>query len=266
MITGTYREVQGVRSFIETAGTGTAVVCLHTAGQSGIQWRHVLEGLSKLDYQVIVPDLPGHGRTMGAASGPITDLGTYAEWVLELTAVLALDQPFIVGCSIGGKIALDLAVRAGSTLRGVVALACDGYNKVLSPEGLSRGIEDSSSPSRSDRTYLGTLAAVGRSVPTELAEHIALLHRREDPIITTSDLIGWARHDIREELATAGCPAILVAGEDDFWINPSNTQWAADAMPRGRFELLPGIGHYPMEEMPDFTLQLARWLREMGDK
>jgi len=71
-----YLEIGQSVAFIEEHGAGPTVVCLHTARQSGVQWRYVSRGLAARGYRVIVPDLPGHGRSEPAPSGPNTDLGT----------------------------------------------------------------------------------------------------------------------------------------------------------------------------------------------
>ena len=54
-----YRDVDGVASFVEQWGSGQPVLCIHTAGQNGVQWRGVAPGLVARGYRVVVPDLPG---------------------------------------------------------------------------------------------------------------------------------------------------------------------------------------------------------------
>ncbi|MDP9462060.1 MAG: alpha/beta hydrolase [Actinomycetota bacterium] len=262
MIEARYVPVRGAVGYVELAGDGPPVLCLHTAGQSGVQWRRTTERLAALGHRVIVPDLPGHGRSEPAPGGPVRDLGEYAQWCLNLLEVLDADRPFVVGCSIGGKIALDLAVRAGGDLAGVVAMAADARNTRTSVSGLLRELEDSAAPSRSDRTHLGTLAVVGRSVPAERAEQIATMHRREDPLVSTSDLLGWATHDLRPWLPHIACPVHLVVGEDDLWLNTADVVWTGQQIPGARVTVLEGIGHYPMEEVEDFVQLLSGWLRE----
>jgi pimeloyl-ACP methyl ester carboxylesterase len=264
MIRSDYHRVDGTPAFVQQAGEGQPVLCLHTAGQSGVQWRDTIGDLAALGYRVVVPDLPGHGRSEPAPGGPVRDLGGYAGWCESLIRQLDLRRPYLVGCSIGGKIALDLAVRAGDELAGVVAMAADARNTAVSARGLERELEDAAAPSRTDRTHLGTLAVVGRSVPRQRAELIATMHRREDPAVTTSDLLGWATHDLRVALPTIGCPAHLVVGDDDLWLDPEQVRWAADRIPGARFTLLEGIGHYPMEEIEGFAALLAGWLAELG--
>ncbi len=246
-----YLTVDGALAFVEQAGTGPAVLCVHSAGQSGVQWRRTLTALAARGYRVVVPDLPGHGRSEPAPGGPVTDLGVYAGWLESLLDALGLDRPFVVGCSIGGKITLELAARRGDRLAGVVSMAATAGPGRIGLSGLRRELEDVAAPSRTDRTYLGTLAVVGSAVPPERAELIAQMHRREDPAVSTSDLLGWGTHDVRDRLADATCPALVVVGEDDLWVDPEAVRATAAAMPRAEYLLLEGIGHYPMEELED---------------
>lgn len=264
MIEARYADIGGTLSYVELAGTGPAVLCVHTAGQSGVQWRHTIGELAELGYRVVVPDLPGHGRSEPAAGGPVDDLGCYAEWLRELVAELGLDRPYVVGCSIGGKIALDLAIRCGDELSGVVAMAAEAGGGTVKVSGLRRELEDVAAASRTDRTYLGTLAVVGGSLSPERAELIARMHRREDPEVSTSDLIGWGTHDVRARLSSIACPVHVVAGADDLWVDAAKVRSTAAAIPGARCTVLPGVGHYPMEEITGFADVLHGWLGELA--
>ncbi len=263
-----YRTIGGALAFVEEFGHGPSVLCLHTAGQSGVQWRHAAPALAERGWRVLVPDLPGHGRSEPALDGPVRDLRRYGAWCAELLQVMAPDRPAVIGCSIGGKIALDLACRMGGALRGVVAMAADAG---LDPpaahafaRAMERELEDSAAPSRGDRTFLGTLAVLGRSVPDARRQLIAAMHRREDPVITNSDLIGWATFDRWADLPAIACPVHLVVGKDDLWMSPPRVERTAAQIPGGRYTLLEDIGHYPMEEMETIADRLDAWLREMG--
>lgn len=263
-----YLEIGGVLSFVLTEGdpSNPAVVCLHTAGQNGVQWRRVQSELAAKGWYVVVPDMPGHGKTEPNPSGPVRDLGAYAAWIEQLIDALGLDKPFIVGCSIGGRISLDLAVRRSDRLSGVIAMAAHAGSDrgaMLNVGGLERELIDAAAPSRSDRTYLGTHAVVGQSVPGDRRETIALMHRREDPEISNSDLIGWVSHDVFDGLAGVSCPAHVIVGESDLWLDPEDGRRTAAEM-HAEFTLLPGIGHYPMEEMQDAPTQIDAWLRQLG--
>lgn len=268
MMRGHYLEIEGALAFVEEWGEGPTVLCLHTAGQGGVQWRHAAPALAKRGWRVLVPDLPGHGRSEPAPGGPVRDLGVYGAWCVALLRQMGGERPAVVGCSIGGKIALDVACRIGNSLRGVVAMAADaGLDKregAAFARSMERELEDSAAPSRSDRTYLGTLAVVGRTVPAARRELIATMHRREDPAITHSDLIGWASFDRWAALPAIACPVHLVVGEDDLWMSPLRVERTAAQIPGARYTKLDGIGHYPMEEIDDMAERLDGWLREFG--
>jgi pimeloyl-ACP methyl ester carboxylesterase len=265
-VEGHYLEVAGAIAFVACAGEGDAapVLCVHTAGQTGEQWREVLADLPAAGYRVVAPDLPGHGRSDPAPGGPVADLGAYAEWCGQLLDALGVERAHLVGCSIGGRIVLDLAGRRPGLPLAVVAMAANRREGMVSLAGLRRELEDSTSPSRADRTYHGTLASLGTAVGPDRAELLAVRHRREDPIVTTSDLIGWAGHPLGELPAAIVAPVRLVCGAEDFWLDPAVAASLEEQIPNCTVCVLEGVGHYPMEEVGDFAAVLAGWLAAAG--
>lgn len=263
-----YVKLNGALVFTEDWGDKDAdpILAIHTAGQSGAQYRHVAWQLTQLGYRVIVPDMPGHGHSEPNPGGPISDLSAYAEFNLALLDRLAIVDPIVIGCSIGGKITIDIAVRAGSKIRAAIAMAADAGRGLINIRALERGLNDVSTPSRTDRTYWGARAVIGSTVSEERREMIARMHCREDPQISNSDLIGWGTHDVFDRLSSIVAPTRLVAGSDDLWIDPASVRRAAEQIPNGAFTLLEGIGHFPMEEMPDFAPVVHAWIQEALDK
>lgn len=271
MIEARYVTIDSAPAFVEIVhpeenGNAPAptVLCIHTAGQSGAQWRHVASRLAALGYRVIVPDLPGHGRSEPAVDGPVDDLTVYGDWLCTLLDMLDVERPYVIGCSIGGKLTLELATRPDRPLAGAIAMAAEAGPGRVNIAGLRRELEDVAGPSRGERTYLGTIASVGDRVSGVRAHLIATMHRREDPVVSSSDLIGWGRHDVRGRLCLTTCPVHLVAGEQDPWIEPDAVRADAARIRGARFSLLAGYGHYPMEEIEDFADLAAGWLRELA--
>ena len=265
MMRAHYLDLDGASAFVEEWGKGPTLLCLHTAGQSGVQWRRAAPALAGRGWRVLVPDLPGHGRSDPAPGGPVRDLRAYGAWCVALLRQMGGERPAVAGCSIGGKIALDIACRIGDSLRGVVAMAADAGMDARSAaafaKSMERELEDSAAPSRSDRTFLGTLAVLGRTVPDARRAAIATMHRREDPAITNSDLIGWANFDCWAALPGIRCKVHLVVGEDDLWMSPPRVERTAAQIAGARYTLLDGIGHYPMEELDTMADLLDGWLR-----
>lgn len=266
-ISAHHLQVQGRVYFVQDVAparpNGITLLLLHTAGQSGVQWRHTLAPLADLGYRLVVPDLPGHGHSEPLPEGAVDDLSVYAEGCVEVIDQLGLRGPVVVGCSIGGKIAQDLAARHGPLLSAAVSMCAESGPGKVKLRALRRELEDSAAAARSDRTFIGTQAVVGRAVPADRRDLIARMHCREDPLVSTSDLIGWGTHDVRALLADVPCPMTFVAGEDDLWVDAQSVAASADVVRDGRFVLLEGYGHYPMEEMPDYAKNLDEWVTTM---
>ncbi|WP_051297270.1 alpha/beta fold hydrolase [Brevibacterium album] len=257
-------EIDGRIALVQDWGPaeGLPILAIHTAGQSGAQYRDAARELARLGCRVIVPDLPGHGHSEQPACGPVADLGDYAVFCIRVLTALGVRNPVVAGCSIGGKIALDIAIRMRERIRAVVAMAANAERGRVSVKAMRRELNDVSAPARSERTYWGTRAVVGSAVPEARREIIARMHRREDPGISHSDLIGWGTHDLVDRLHEITAPARLAAGSDDLWVDPDSVRRAAARIPGARFSLLEGIGHYPMEEMDDFAPVLHGWITE----
>ncbi len=240
------------------------MLCIHTAGQSSLEWRYVLENMPRHGYEVLVPDLPGHGRSMLRDwTKPVDDIHVYAEWCFELLMLFGRRNPVVVGCSIGGKVALDLALHHSRDLGGVIVCESSATPHPERVSGLFRSMEDAASPSRADRTYLGTMAAMGPKTSDSVRVESSWLHRKEDPIITNHDLIAAARWAPPPLWTNIACPVRLVVGSEDFYVPIDEVQETRVKLPRAELTVLEGVGHYPMEEVPEFSDLLAGWISEM---
>ncbi|GAA2095632.1 alpha/beta hydrolase [Brevibacterium salitolerans] len=257
--------VDGRTAFVQDWGPehGRPLLAIHTAGQSGVQYRDAARELAALGYRVLVPDLPGHGHSEPARGGPVTDLADYARFCLKALTLLRIDRPVVVGCSIGGKIALEIGALAGDGIAAIIAMAANAEAGHVNIRAMRRELTDISAPSRSDRTYWGTLAVMGSAVSTRRRELIGRMHCREDPQVSGSDLLAWGTHDVAERLPRITAPTHLVVGDDDLWVDAERVGRAAGRIGRSRFTRLPGIGHYPMEEMDDFADVIDGWVEDL---
>ena len=111
------------RIYFEQAGAGIPLVCLHTAGSDATQYRHLLSDAGILDrFQVIAFDMPWHGESLPPTGYHdeeyilTTDL--YTESIRSFCAALDLENPVIMGCSMGGRIVLHLAEAYPAALPG----------------------------------------------------------------------------------------------------------------------------------------------------
>ena len=115
------------RLYVEEAGQGIPLLCLHTAGSDGRQYRGLLndERITK-NYRVIVFDMPWHGKSSPPLGWENEEYKLtsrdYVRMILEVSAALELDRPVVMGCSIGGRIVLHLAHEHPEKFRAIVGL------------------------------------------------------------------------------------------------------------------------------------------------
>lgn len=252
-----------VQRLVPDEPNGHTLLLLHTAGQSGVQWRYAAPALAALGYEVLVPDLPGHGHTEPMPGGPVRDLGVYSDWLVDLLHRIHPHPVIPVGCSIGGKISQDLVTRHPEVVTAAVSMCAESGNGRVKLHALERELRDVAAPSRTDRTHLGTRAVVGRATSPDTTALIARMHCREDPAVSNSDLIGWGTHDVRDLLPRVTRPVTFVAGTDDLWVDVSSVARSADRVQHGTFVQLDGVGHYPMEELPEFAAMADGWISLM---
>ena len=120
------------RLYFEEAGQGIPLVCLHTAGSDTRQYRALFNDPAVTsDFRVIAFDMPWHGKS----SPPIgwheeeyrLTTETYTTMIMRFVESLELEQPVVMGCSIGGRVVLNLARTHGCALRAVIGLQSSGH-------------------------------------------------------------------------------------------------------------------------------------------
>lgn len=130
-VTGRYAHIsiggKKHRVYFEEAGSGIPLLCLHTAGADGRQFRALMNdaGVTS-NFRVIAFDMPWHGKSSPPEGWQHEDYRltseSYIEQILAVSQALALDKPVAMGCSIGGRIALYLALKHPEKFRAIIGL------------------------------------------------------------------------------------------------------------------------------------------------
>ena len=129
--TGGYAEVNGLRMYYEVHGTGRPLLLLHGAYMTVDTMGPILPGLAETR-QVIAAEMQGHGRTADI-DRPIT-YEHMADDVAALIRHLGLDHPDVFGFSMGGAIALQLAIRHPGLARKLVVASASFTSDGMQPE------------------------------------------------------------------------------------------------------------------------------------
>ena len=256
-ITGRYlrMDIEGRphRVYVEEAGEGTPLLLLHTAGSDGRQWRDLLNDAEVTRrFRCIAFDMPWHGKSSPPAGWEqeeyrLTTAG-YTGLVIAVTRALKLDRPIVMGCSIGGRIVLDLAAEHPDTFRGVIGLQGSAFT------GSYYDLSVLHHPRIHGGEVCGAMVSglVGPAAP-EAGKWETLWHYMQGgPGVFRGDLHFYAEEgDLRGKLGridTARCPVALLCGEFDYSCRPADTQATAAAIPGAEAVIMPGLGHFPMSE------------------
>ena len=259
-IVGRYvRLVAGGRShrvYFEEAGQGIPLVCLHTAGADGRQFRHLMnDDAVTRHYRVLAFDLPWHGKSLPPAGWQdeeyrLTTPG-YLELVRAFIEALGLERPVVLGCSIGGKIVLELARLHAKTFRALVGLESADYQ--------APWYDDTGWLHRPDvhgGEVCGALMSglIAPQSPSETRWDTLWMYMQGGPGVFKGDLFFYrADGDFRDRVSqidTSACPLYLLTGEYDFSCTPEDTRRTAQKIKGARVTVMEQIGHFPMSEHP----------------
>jgi len=241
------------RIYYEEAGQGIPLICLHTAGSDGRQFRGLLNDREITDqFRCIVFDLPWHGRSSPPPGWWQNDYklttAAYVAAILAVSRELQLDRPIALGCSIGGRIVLDLAAHHAHAFRAVIGLQSSGH---VAP------YYDTSWTHRADVHGGEVCAAIvsGLMAPQspEAERWETLWHYMQGgPGIFCGDLHFYKDEgDLRRVLHridTRSCEVFMLTGDYDYSCTPQASRETADAIAGSHFSVMPQLGHFPMSE------------------
>jgi pimeloyl-ACP methyl ester carboxylesterase len=247
------------------AGSGPVVLLVHGITSSADAWRAVLPALAER-HTVVAPDLLGHG---GSAK-PRGDysLGAYASGLRDLLAALGHQRATVVGHSMGGGIAMQLAYQFPERVERLALVSSGGLGKevgvvlraatlpgaelvlpLLTRDGPRSVVVGAAGVLR--RLGLRTRAdvrgtALGLESLRDDAARRAFLHTARSIIDASGQ-----RVSARDRLYLAeGMPTLILWGERDPMIPAAHGIAAHEQIPHSRLELFADAGHYPFEEDP----------------
>lgn len=251
--------VNGFETFIATGGkqfdsSQPTIVLLHGAGFDHSTWALHSRWFAHHGYGVLAPDLPGHGRSLGA---PIATIAGLADWTAALLDAAGATKARLVGHSMGSLIALETAARhpakvSGLGLIGTAATMAVGPDLLKAAEANDRAAIDMVSI-----WGLGFQAELGGSLAPGLWMHSGAQRVLEQcrPGVLFNDLS--ACNSYQNALAAAAqitVPATVIVGERDMMTPAKAGKALAAALPNSRTVVLRGAGHMMMVEQPDQLL------------
>ncbi len=243
-------------------GAGEPVVLIHGIGHRWQAWLPIMEDLAA-HHEVIALDLPGFGASPVPPSGMPSDMAQSVAGLATFLAGEGLDQPHVAGNSLGGAIALELAVSGFA--RSATAFSPAGFftaREVRRALFILRTMRASSFlPATVTRAVL-RVPAVRAICFGPLVAH----PRRIDPLMAAQDAAAFragrgftavarASRMYRFRGATA-VPVTVAWGDRDRILRPHQARRAHELLPQARHVILPGCGHVPMNDNPALVASL----------
>jgi pimeloyl-ACP methyl ester carboxylesterase len=258
-------ELHGHPVTYHQAGEGPVLVLLHGITSSSRTWRAVMPALAET-HTVVAPDLLGHGES--AKPRGDYSLGAYASGVRDLLAALGHERATVVGHSLGGGIAMQLAYQFPERVERLVLVNSGGLGREVSlllrsatlpgaeyvlPLLCKPGVRNAAG------ALGGLLGRVGLRPNNDVAgvaEGFASLGEDDarraflHTVRAVMD-IGGQRVNATDRLYLAAhLPTLIVWGERDPMIPAAHGRAAHELLPASRLEIMPGAGHFPFNDDP----------------
>lgn len=252
-------ELPGVRLHYEEAGEGPPLVLLHGIGASRQDWEFNVPAFAR-SYRVITPDLRGFGLSERSGNYGVA---TFASDIWLLLEQLGIADFHLIGHSMGGAVALQMAVDRPERIRRLVAadtlpsFQANSFGKrilfayrylmmgVFGPQRLSSAVAEKLFPNP-DQQALRDRATAG-----------GLANDRGVYLETLKALLGW---NVLDRLDRLTMPVLVLAAEHDYF-PVSDAEAFARMLRDARLKIFPGMHHaLPLEAPQAFNTAVLRFL------
>lgn len=241
-------------------GEGPNVVLLHGLGSAGADWQPQIEYLQQ-NFQVITVDMRGHGESE-APSGRYT-IERLARDVLEVMDSLGVDGAHLIGISMGGALAFEMAVQRPERVGSLIIVNSGPTAKTGSVKYWFYV------QLRKLMAWLLTPAQAGPKIAARLFPEPDMEDKRQafiqrvsqmDPVAYRKSLFALLRWDVVAHLGTMSIPTLFLTAENDYTPPQAKEHFAA-MMPSAWVEVIPRAHHaLPMEYPEVFNAAVERFL------
>ena len=255
--------VNGIDVYYQIAGEGELLLLIHGHGSSSRDWEYQVEYFAK-DYRVITVDVRGCGKS-SKPSGPYS-LRLFAEDIAALLEKLDIGAAHVVGISMGGMIAFELALGFPQLVKSMVVV--NGYPETR--------IETWNERLMVLRRFL-MLDLLGMRKTGELLSKVLFIKLEQENLRnlfverwaendrrayreSLKALINW---DVEARLGEIQCPVLVVASDDDY-LPLEEKRAYTKKMPRAKLTVVEDARHAVTVEKPDvFNVIVEEFLAEI---
>jgi 3-oxoadipate enol-lactonase len=234
-------------------GRGAPLVLLHSLLSDRASFDAVAPELAK-SFRVIVPELPGFGRSQAVTGGLADIADRMAEAVRDAAGG---ETPIVLGNGYGGFVALQMAVRHPGIAARFVFADCGA---AFSEAGREQFRNMASASKAKGLAAISDVAMRRLFAPEFQAQHPDLMADRRAAFLRTDEDVfrsacaQLAALDLRSELHKVKVPALVVVGEQDEATPPPMSHELAAGLPDARLRIIAGCAHVPQLQAPGVFL------------
>ncbi|MBO0694157.1 MAG: alpha/beta hydrolase [Acidimicrobiaceae bacterium] len=244
-----YEEAEGA--------AGMPVLCQHTAGADGRQWRHQLEDPEIASrYRLVAYDLPYHGKSVPPPTVEWwkQEYALHQDWfmrfVVAMRRTLELEGAVYMGCSMGGHLAPDLALHYPGEFKAVIAV--EGGLATHVDEPFLKYLHHPRVSNELKGALMYTMTSP--TSPEALRRETGWVYSQGAPPVFKGDLVYYlGEHDLTDDakdIDTSRTAVYVISGDYDWSADPTVSRALADAIPGATYTPMNGLGHFPMSEDP----------------
>jgi 3-oxoadipate enol-lactonase len=237
------------------SGDGPPLFLFHSLLSDRASFDAIVPELSQA-FRVIVPELPGFGRSHAVSGGLAEVADRMAEAVKEGAAG---QEAIVLGNGYGGFVALQMAIRHPRIATKLILADCGA---AFSEPGREAFRNMAAAAKAKGLAAITDVAMRRLFAPQFQGEHPDLMaDRREaflktDPEVFRAACAALAQLDLRPELAKVKIPVLVLVGEHDEATPPPMSHELAAGLPQAQLEIIPGCAHVPQLQSPKIFLEV----------
>ena len=260
-------KANGISMNYEIKGRGENLVLIHGAGDNLNMWYHQVPVLSK-SYHVITYDVRGSGKTE-SPEGEYS-ISLFAKDAYELMKGIKVEGAYFLGYSMGGRVALELALNHPEMVKALVLANSSVGLTPPSPEAAERRRVMVELLDKGDIKEFAEIMTTGAfspnfktQNPVEFKKYMRVkLQNKPDGLARLIRTLGTPTSP--PDLSKVKCPVLLIAGENDQYMGVDQAKQVHEAIIGSKLVVLP-TGHAVAIEMPDkFNSVVLEFLSEVS--
>ncbi|MBS7250977.1 MAG: alpha/beta fold hydrolase [Candidatus Freyarchaeota archaeon] len=261
-------KVEDFEMYYEDVGKGPALVLIHGMGGDSTEWSPLIPELSR-EVRCIAVDLRGHGKSEKPNQPYTQDM--FADDVAALLDTLKIDKAYICGVSMGGFVALKMALNHPEKVNGLILIDTAAR---IPPKSIEAGARWAKA--FAEKGLEGYIEAEIKDIfhPMFVRRHkdavkrFADSMRTRDPTTVSRIQQGYMKSPpaLENEIKKIKVPTLIIHGREDEVVPVEEAEFIHKQIPNSQIAIIPFAGHAALLEREDFFIDAILYFIEENEK